>query len=64
MATRAARERFRVGSVRKRDLCHARRRARLQDDGLEDRGDVRQAFCREPCARDVTASELGLDDGR
>ena len=57
-------ERFRVGSVRKCHLCHARRRARLQDDGLEDRGDVRQAFCRETCARYVSAIELGLDDGR
>ena len=57
-------ERFRVVSVRKCHLCRARRRAGLQDDGLEDRGDVRQTFRRESCARDVATSELRLDDRR
>ena len=49
---------------RKCHLCHARSRAGLQDDGLEDRGDVRQAFGRKSCTRHVSAIELSLDNGR
>ena len=44
-------KRRRVGSVRQCHLCRARRGARLQDDRLEDCGDVGQAFCRETCRR-------------
>ena len=53
-----------VGSVRQCHPCCARRRPRLQDDGLEDRGDVRQAFRGETRARYVTARDLSLDDRR